>query len=80
MVSPTSWDDTDSNDFAITYPVAFGNAPNLTGSLTDGNSQSVNLTFGSVTGTGATARLKKIDDVLGTHSFKVSWMAIGLKP
>jgi len=79
-VFPTSWDSIDSNDFAITYPVAFGNAPTLTGSLTEGNSQSVNLTFGSVTETGATARLKRIDDILETNSFKVSWMAIGLKP
>ena len=79
-VFPLEWDSIDSNDFAITYPVAFGNAPTLTGSLTEGSSQSVNLTFGSVTGTGATARLKRIDDVLETNSFKVSWMAIGLKP
>jgi hypothetical protein len=79
-VFPLDWDSTDSNDFAITYPVAFGNAPTLTGSLTEGSSQSVNLTFGSVTETGATARLKRIDDVLETSSFKVSWMAIGLKP
>jgi hypothetical protein len=79
-VFPTDWDSVVSNDFAITYPVAFGNIPTLTGSITQGNSQSVNLTFGSVTETGANARLMRIDDVLSTNSFRVSWMSIGLKP
>tara|TARA_R110002073_G_scaffold333312_1_gene520643 strand:- start:614 stop:1408 length:795 start_codon:yes stop_codon:yes gene_type:complete len=65
----------------ITYPVAFGNVPSLTGSLTEGSVGRVNLSFSNVTATSAKTRLRLIDStVWSTDSHKVSWMAIGLKP
>ena len=65
----------------FTYPVPFGNVPNLTGSLTEDGSQGINLTFRSVTAVGASAALRLLDSSnFDTDSHTVSWMAIGLKP
>jgi hypothetical protein len=66
---------------AFTYPQPFGNAPNLTGSLTEDGSQSTNLQFRDVTEIGASAALRKLYlDSWETATLKVSWIAIGLKP
>jgi len=70
-----------SSNSVFAYPVAFGNTPTLTGSLTEGSNQSTSLTFADVTETGAKAKLRQLDiNSWETDSFKVSWMAIGLKP
>jgi len=70
-----------TSNSTITYPVAFGNVPTLTGSLTEYGSHNTHLTFSSPTETGSTVRLRDLDSTnWETDPFTVSWMAIGLKP
>lgn len=72
---------TEDSGSTFTYPVAFGNVPVLTGSLTKYGSHNTHLTFSGVSETGAIVRLRDLDNIAWEDlTLTVSWMAIGLKP